>query len=208
MATKGKYFDSEPIALKRVRLSFPILGKPEKPKDHPEAKAKFAANFILDPALHKTTIELCKSEIARIMKQAWPNFAGHKPPKMKPIICFGRAGLDTGLMVSREGTLYNGYEDGKWFVSGKNEKRPTLLAADGKTPLTPDEVESVLYGGCYVNASVQFTAADDQNGQGVYCVVRGVRFVADGESFGGSRAASADELADDGDGDAVGVDFG
>ena len=119
---------------------------------------------------------------------------------MKQIICFGRAGADTGLMVNKDGEVYAGYEDGKWVVAGKNAKRPTIADRDGSI-LSPDEVSEKFYGGAVVNASVEFMAADDQNGQGVYCVLRGVRFLRDGESFGANNAASLDELGGDDLGD-------
>ena len=57
---------------------------------------------------------------------------------VKPTICFGEAGVDTGIGCNKDGELYGGYEDGKWSVSGKNAKRPTLAHRDG-TIMTPDE---------------------------------------------------------------------
>lgn len=195
--TKGRYANSKPVMLNGVTLSFPQLEKAVSPPSHPEAKPKYSANFILDPSQHKPEIEACKAAINGVIAELWPK---GKPPKLKAIICFGRAGGDTGLMVDRSGEVYAGYEDGKWFVAAKNGKRPTIADRD-KTVLSPDQVAEKFYGGCVVNASVEFMAADDQNGQGVYCVLRGVRFLRDGESFGANNAASLDELGDDENGD-------
>lgn len=193
MATKGRYANSKPVTLRGVRLSFANLEKPTSPPSHPDAKPKYNANFIMDPVQHKPDIQACKDAINGVIAELWPK---GRPPKLKAIICFGKAGAETGLMVNKDNDPYDGYEDGKWFVAGKNAKRPTLAAKDG-TILTPDQVDELLYSGCYVNASVEFMAADDANGQGVYCVLRGVRFVRDGEGFGANNAASLDELGGD-----------
>jgi hypothetical protein len=130
----------------------------------------------------------------------WPAAPNNRPPKMKPIICFGKAGADTGLMCNTNGEVYEGYE-GKWFVAGKskNERISSITLSDkNRNILTdPDEIDEILYSGAKVNASVEFTAAEDANGQYVYCVIRGIRFIADGERFGGGAGASLDELGDD-----------
>lgn len=50
-----------------------------------------------------------------------------------------------------------------------------------------------IYDGCYVNATVEIWAQKGENA-GIRCALRGVQFFADGEAFGGSRPASADEF--------------
>ena len=196
---KGKYETSAPVTLRGVTLSFAKLARAEKPKgreNDPTAKAKRSANFILDPQQHAAEIKACKEAINDALKRAFPAAPNNRPPKMKPIICFGKAGADTGLMCYTAGEVYDGY-DGKWFVAGKskNDKQSSITLADRSgNILSPDEIEEVLYSGAVVNASVEFTAAEDANGQYVYCVIRGVRFVRDGERFGGGGGASLDEL--------------
>lgn len=206
MATKGRYANGNPITVRGVVMSFPTLKKAEAPKNHPDSKPKFSGTGLMDPVQHKAEIKAIKTEIQRLCAELWPKapqvemwpgFMVHKPPKMKQIICFGEASEGTGLGCSSKGEIYSGYE-GKWFIAGKNAKRPTLAGKDG-TILTPDEAEEILYPGSIVNASFEFTAADDQHGQGVYCLIRGVRFVRDGERFGANNAASLDELGGDDD---------
>lgn len=202
---KGRYANGVPLTVRGVVLSFPTLKKAEAPRSHPDAQPKFSATGILDPQQHKPEIKAIQAEIQRLCAELWPKaplvgmWPGvkvNKPPKMKPIICFGEASEETGLGCNKQGELHAGYEEGKWLIAGKNAKRPTLAARDG-TILTPDEVEEVLYGGAIVNASFEFMAADDKNGQGVYCTIRGARFVRDGERFGANNTASLDELGGD-----------
>lgn len=195
---KGRYSQSHIVKLKGVVLSFPQLDKPGVPKGHPDATPKYNASFILDPKQHKAEIAECEAAIAAALKELFPKHTNNRPPKLKPIICAGYASVDTGIGCDKAGDLYAGYEDGKYAVNGKNKKRPTLADRDG-TILTPAEVAEKMYGGCIVNASVELYAADDNNGQGVYCVLRGVRFLRDGESFGANNAASLDELGGDDD---------
>lgn len=196
MANKGRYSQAHVVPLNGVVLSFPQLDKPAAPKSHPDATPKYNASFILDPKQHAAEIKACEAAVEASLKELFPNVKGNRPPKMKPVICFGEASIDTGIGCDKQGELYAGYEGGKFVVNAKNKKRPTLAHRD-KTIMTPEEAAEKLYGGCIVNASVEFYAADDVNGQGVYCVLRGVRFLRDGEAFGGGRTAALDELGGD-----------
>lgn len=69
---------------------------------------------------------------------------------------------------------------------------PTLLDRD-KTKLTTNTGR--LYGGCYVNASVEIYA---QTGEytGMRCGLLGVQFHTDGDSFGGASKAKEDDFDD------------
>jgi hypothetical protein len=88
---------------------------------------------------------------------------------------------------------YDGYE-GNWALSTTREQskgRPLvfdqqkqpLVAADGKP-----------YAGCYVNASVEFWAQDNNYGKGLRCTLLGVQFVRDGDAFGGGSPADPDDF--------------
>ena len=181
------------IQLKRVRLSFPTLHKADVPKGYDNAEPKFSANFLLDPkdATHKALLKQCKGEIERLIKEAW----GTKPPKMKPIDCFGKGEMFTNSATKQP---YTGYE-GMYAISASNKKRPTLVNRD-KTPLTPDEAEQRLYAGCYVDAFINFWVQDNQYGEAIRCSLQAVRFREDGEEFG-AGGVDPDEFDDLDDGE-------
>lgn len=193
MAKQSKSISGQKIQLKRVRLSFPSLHKADVPKGYDNAEPKFSANFLLDPKdpVHKQLLKQCKAEIERLIKEAW----GKKPPKMKPIECFGKGEMFTNNTTKQP---YDGYE-GMYAIVANNKKRPTLIDRD-KTPLTPDEVEQRMYAGCYVDAFINFWVQDNQFGEAIRCSLQAVRFREDGEEFG-AGGVDPDEFDDLDDGE-------
>lgn len=199
MASNKIKVQGEKIMLKNVRLSFAQVHKADVPKGYEDSDPKFSANALMDPKDegNKALIKKCNAEINRLIKEQW----GTKPPKMKPIECFGKGEMFTSKATKEP---YEGYA-GMYVVAANNKKRPLCLDKD-KTPLTPDEVEQKLYSGCYVDMSIHFWIQDNQFGEAIRCELRGVRFRADGEEFG-AGAASVDEF-DDLDDDEGAVDMG
>jgi len=63
--------------------------------------------------------------------------------------------------------------------------RTPLVAADGKP-----------YAGCYVTAIVELWPQDNQYGRRINATLSGVQFERDGDAFGGSAPASADDFDD------------
>lgn len=187
----AKSITGEKIHLRNVRLSFPQLHKPDVPKGYENAEPKYSASFLLDPKdeKNKALIKQCSAEIKRLIEEAWKT----RPPKMKPIECFGK-GENYVNKTSKE--PYGGYE-GMWVVVAQNAKRPLCLTR-GKAVMTPEEIEQKLYAGCYVNAIVNFWVQDNQYGEAIRCSLSGVQFFGDGESFsaGGATVDDFDDLED------------
>jgi hypothetical protein len=78
------------------------------------------------------------------------------------------------------------------YVSAASKTRPLVLDSN-KTPLTDEDGKP--YGGCYVNASIEIWAQDNQFGKRINAQLRGIQFVKDGDAFGGGGSpASADEF--------------
>lgn len=182
-----KSITGEVIKLKNVRLSFPVLDVPKAPKGVAGAKESYGATFLMDPKDpgNKDLIKQIDAEIKRLEKEAW----GGKHPKQKLTECFGKGDTRT----NDDGVIYNGYE-GMYFVSAKNDNRP--LALIGKRELNdPKVIAQQFYGGCYVNANINFWVQDNEFGKAIRCGLRGVQFLKDGEAFGGGRA-TADEFDD------------
>ncbi len=66
------------------------------------------------------------------------------------------------------------------------------------------EEDGVIYAGCYVNASIEIWAQDNQYGKAIRATLRGVQFFRDGDAFTANNVAAADEFDDlsvDGDDD-------
>lgn len=111
----------------------------------------------------------------------------------------------TGILTANEGIpqkhcflagekkAYDGYA-GNWALSasrGEDKGAPITVGRDGQ-PLKSSD--GVLYGGCYVIASVELWAQDNAFGKAVRCTLNGVQFFRKGDAFGGGSPASADDF--------------
>jgi len=168
------------VLLKNVRLSFPSLFKTEVYGG--EDTGKFAATFLIPKSDTKTV-----ASIEQACKQALVEKYGEgKIPK----------GFKLPL-VDGDDKEYQGYAD-HVCIKANTKKRPTLVNRD-KTPIV--EEDGILYGGCYVNASIDVWVMDNAYGKKVLASLNAIQFVKDGEAFGSKSegADDFDELADDED---------
>ena len=177
----------EVIKLKNVRLSFPHLKDPSASKDG--GKEQFRAAFILDPSdkAHRKSIKAIKAEKNRLVEEA---FEGRRV-KMKELECFGDG---DNKISEKTGEVYDGYE-GMFFVQANNDRRPKVLYRN-RDEIPYEDIEKVLYPGCFVNASVNLWIQDNSFGKAVRCSLRGVQFFKDGEEFGGSNVDIEKEFDD------------
>ena len=165
------------LLLKNVRLSFPSLFKHEIYAG--EDTGKFAATFLIPKSDTKTV-----ATIEQACKQALIEKYGEgKTPK----------GFKMPL-VDGDDKDYNGYLD-HVCIKASTKKRPTLVNRD-KTPIA--EEDNILYGGCYVNASIDIWVMDNSYGKKVLASLNAIQFVKDGEPFAsGSNGADDFEDLDD-----------
>lgn len=177
--------------LLNVRLAFPSLWHASKGENQ-EGDAKFSANLIMEPS--SPAYKAAKAAIDSIAAAKW----GPKAAAVLKAINKDKNALRPGdEHLDKSGEPYMGFE-GNFYVVAKNKTRPTVLD-QLKAPLT--EQDGKPYGGCYVNAHVEFKCGDIPGaGKVVWAVLTGVQFLKDGEAFSGGRAASPeefDEVAED-----------
>lgn len=180
------------LILKDVRIAFAQIFQPATVNG--QGDPAFSASFLFAHD-HPCVAEVDKA-IDTVGKDKW----GAKWPAIKKELTMGNrlAKQDGDLKAS-----YEGYE-GNLFISSRNKTRPLVIDRD-KTPLT--EADGKPYGGCYVNASIEFWAQDNAYGKRINASLRGVQFLRDGDSFSGGGSADVDEFDDMGDGADAG-DFG
>lgn len=160
--------------LKNVRLSFPSLFKTEQYAG--EDTEKYAATFLIPKSDTKTV-----ASIEQACKQALVEKYGEgKVPK----------GFKMPL-VDGDDKEYQGYAD-HVCIKANTKKRPTLVNRD-KTPIL--EEDGILYGGCYVNASIDVWVMDNSYGKKVLASLNAIQFVKDGEAFG-TKSDGADDFDD------------
>ena len=170
--------------LKDVRLAFPAIFEPKSVQGEDPA---FSATFILPPD-HPQMDEL-NAAIEAVAKEKW----GAKAPEILKAI---RAKGNTCLHSGDEKAQYDGF-DGNFYISARNKVRPTVLDRD-KSPLVA--ADGRPYGGCFVNASLELWAQDNNFGKRINASLKGLQFVRDGDAFSGGGAADPDEFADLSDG--------
>ena len=171
------------LLLKDVRLAFPSLWKATavKPGDVPA----FGASFIL-PKNHKQLPEL-RAAIKKVADEKW----GTKGAVMLKAL---EAADKTCLHNGDSKAEYEGYE-GNLFVPTRSKVRPTVFDQQRQEL---SEADGKPYSGCYVNASIELWAQENQWGKRINAQLRGVQFLRDGDAFaGGSRPADADEFPDE-----------
>lgn len=159
------------LPLKNVRLSFPALFQAKSAQQGGEPK--FYAAFLIpqeDPQ-----IKSIANAIVAVTAEKW----GDKPPK----------GIKTCLRNGDEKD-FDGYE-GHMYVSASSQKRPLVIDRD-RTPLGAEDGRP--YAGCYVNAIIRLWAQDNQYGRRINAELSGVQFLKDGDPFGGSTPARAEDF--------------
>lgn len=87
---------------------------------------------------------------------------------------------------------YDGFA-GCMALSAKNESKP-LVTDENKNELS--QADGRPYAGCYVHASVDIWAQDNQWGRGIRAKLRAVRFYRDGDAFAGGAPATENEFDD------------
>lgn len=177
------------IMLKNVRLSFAqnLTTAGTIPGSGADAKPKFNCGLLLGPD-HPQLAEIEK-KMQAVAKEQWKDKA---PAEYKALQKADRLALHDGDLKPN----YDGYP-GNFFLSpSANENaRPTYLGgADGTTPLDAKDAAKLFYGGCYVNASIELWAQDNQWGKRVNATLRGIQFLRHGDAFAASRPADSSEF--------------
>lgn len=181
------------LKLNNVRLAFPVLF--EAKTVNGEGKPAFSASFLMDPA--DPQVKALNQAIEQVAKDKWGGKAdailkdkwGAKADAiLKQMRAQDKVALHDGDLKSN----YDGFP-GNLYVSARSTTRPLVIDKD-KSPLT--EQDGKPYAGCFVNASVELWAQDNNYGKRINASLRGVQFFKDGDAFAGGGAASEDEFDD------------
>ena len=170
---------SEVVKINKARVAYPHLFK-KAVFDGQEGK--FEITFLI-PKDSKQVVRI-KKHIAAIRSDL-----AYKIPNDK-------VALKDGDDLGREEWA------GHYVLKASTNRRPKVINRD-KSPIVEDD--GIIYGGCFVNATVDFWVQNNQYGKRVNCNLRAVQFDSDGEPFGMGPVDDEehfDELEDDFDDDA------
>lgn len=167
------------LLLNNVRVAFPTLF--EARTVNGEGKPAFSCSFLIDPA--DKQVATINAAIEKVAKEKW----GAKADGiLKTLRATDKVALHDGDLKSN----YDGFA-GNLYISSRSSVRP-LIIDQSRNPLT--EQDGKPYAGCYVNASIELYAQDNNYGKRINATLRGVQFAADGDAFGGGGSASVDEF--------------
>lgn len=169
------------LKLANVRLAFPQLF--EAKTVNGEGKPAFSASLLVAP--DDAQVKTINQAIDAVAKEKWG-------AKADAILKQMRA---TDKVCLHDGDLKEQYDGfpGNLYISARSAARPLVIDAD-KSPLT--EKDGKPYAGCYVHASIELWAQDNNYGKRVNASLRGVQFLRDGDAFAGGAPASEDEFDD------------
>lgn len=164
------------IRLDNVRLSFPNLFKARAPKSG--GKPKFSADFIMNKNTHKDLIAKLEKMCERAMLDKWGKKVG-----------ISQMCLKDGNDPKKEDI--EGYGDEVMYITAKSDSRPSVVDHN-KATVTEDD--RLIYGGCYVNASLEiYGFKHDVGGNCILASLRAVQFYKKGESLGGGVPVDTDK---------------
>lgn len=170
------------VMLKSVRLAFPVLDKPETFQG--QGEPRYSATLLLDPGSANE-----KALQAALFAAAEGKWGLNKAKAaVEGLSKAGKTAVGDGNLKDK----YDGFA-GKTYVQAHARAKtpPTLLDMQAKV-LSRDT--GMIYAGCYVNASIEIWAQDNQYGKRLNASLRGIQFVKDGDAFSGGRPAAPDEF--------------
>lgn len=167
--------------INNARLSFPNLFKPTAFGEGQEPA--FNATFLISKT--DPQVAAIQQVIEAVATEKW----GAKAPAiLKSILTSGKCCFRDGADKAQ----YNGF-DGQMYLSARSASAPKVFDRD-RSDLSATSGRP--YAGCFVNVSIDIWAQDNKYGKRINATLRGVQFVKDGEAFGGSAPARAEEFDD------------
>lgn len=165
------------MILEKVRISYPELFVAKAFEDQ---APKFSVAGLIEPGSEND--KLLEAEILRVAKAKW---GAKAEAQLKAI-----RGNNMKFFYRPAGEKDKPGYDVNNFFSAKSTSRPTVFNRD-KAPLAAED--GVIYSGCFCDLSIDVYAHAKG---GITASLKGVRFNCDGDRFGGSAPAKAEDFPD------------
>jgi len=179
-----------------VRLAF--ADSIWEPKAVADGEPRWGARFIVDPANRAMVAEIEKT-IEEVAAAKWPGTDAKGEPKYKAILAKlwkdGKVCFLKEDYCAKSGEPYAGFEDMYSIGAGQpgDQAGPTIVDLD-RTRLT--KADGRPYSGCYVVPRLDVWAQDNGYGRRINASIKGIQFLRDGDAFGASAPAQADDFDD------------
>jgi hypothetical protein len=177
------------VLIEDSRLAFPALFEAESVGDGEPA---YGGRFIIEP--NSKNAEKLDKAMLDVAIEKWGPEKG--PGILALLIKNGKVAFKHEPYTNKKtGDVYAGYE-GMWDLGARtpaDKPAPTVFDRS-RRPVTARD--GVVYGGCYVDASVDIWAQDNTYGRRINASLLGVRFWRKGDAFSGAAPAAADDFAE------------
>ena len=187
------------IVIKGARMAFANIWEPKAivGANGKPGEPRCGCSLILDPKTQGVIIKAVRAKIVEVATEKWA-------AKAQDILKSLNAKGDLCLRNGDTKAEFDGF-DGMWYVAANNTARPIVVDKD-KSQLT--QADGRVYAGCYVNASLDIWAQDNQWGKRVNAKLLAIQFDRDGEAFSGGEGYSDDDFdaSDKSDGGSAGGD--
>ncbi len=151
--------------------------------------ARHSATYLIEPGSDND--KAIWAAIKEVAAEKWPK-------KAQAMIDNYKGNSNKFCYMSGDLKDYDGFQ-GMMALGGhrKQTDGPPLIIDRNKAPLK--QADGKIYGGCYVNATVDIYAQDGEYA-GFRCGLLAIQFDKDGDSFGGAGKGKSDDFDDLGDG--------
>lgn len=177
------------VRLENVRLLYAAAVFAPQKGPNGVGEAKYSATFGFAPT-HPAHAAV-KAALKAAAEGKWKDKAGE-------VFIALKAGDKLCLHDGDSKAGKEGYK-GQMFVSASNKLKPLVVdnkPAPGTTTVRVIEAnEGRIYSGCYVNATIELWAQDNQFGKRINASLMGIQFVRDGERLSGGGVASVEDYA-------------
>ena len=171
------------VMVTNARLAFPTLEKPEQFQG--QGKERYSSVLLIEPG--SPSHEACLKAMRAAAAEKWGEAKAEAA--VKGLTSTGKVAMYDGDVKADS---YDGFE-GMIAISAHSQATAPPVLLDGQKNQLPRNT-GVIYPGCYVNASIEFWAQDNQFGKRINAQLRGVQFAKDGDSFSAARPADSDEF--------------
>lgn len=188
---------SSSIIVKKARLSYAHIWEPQSMNEGQEKKYSVV---LLIPKTDKAMVEEIKKAIAKAREDGKTTLVDKKGQPLKEAAL--SLPLKDGDVEKEDQEEYKGM----YFLSAKNTTAPGIVGLtkdqDGKRKPITDKTE--VYSGCFAHVSVNFFAGGVKAGNpGIFCSLKNIMKVSDGEPLGAGRTSADSDFADITDEDEV-----
>lgn len=163
----------------KARVAFPNLFEAKSFNGQP---AKYNVVLVFDKAAQATPeFQRLKKAANDTVKNKW----GDKPPK----------GLKNPFRSGADKEDVAGFEPDDIFITVSSKSKPKIVDRNKVNGVFPEIIdEDRIYPGCFVRASVNPYAYDNNGNRGVSFGLNNVQFLEDGERIAGGRGKPEEEF--------------